>query len=661
MQNEKNKKEKFYSFSSLAISIMLIISHAWYLNYQKNNIMDFNYKFAIIRFLTTIIIFSFLFVKCKKNNADSSKKTIYFEKILEYSLYFIPIILFFGIEFLVGNFKYFDWSNLVLNIIIYYAIYLILYLILNDLHLSAYILSILGMILILAQYFILRFRGTPLLPLDFLMVNTAATVASSYKLYIDYSIFVIFLLLILYLYKTRIVKKNIKQKKNKFILFIVVVFFCSFINIKSKINFFELNLFETINNYYKYGFALTLVNEFKNLKIKMPIGYSDKIAKESLNKSQYIVEGSKESEIQPENIIVIMSEAFADLENLGNISIKDGIKITPFIKSLIENNTSGYVSVPTYGGVTANSEYEFLTGNSLHFFPPGYVPYQLNTHKIKSNIINTLKMYGYHCCAMHTYIGKNYNRNVVYPQLGFDEYITDNYGDVEFIRTFPSDVLSYNILIDKIKQTDGKLFSFLITIQNHGGYAIDGYENEVNLCYEQSYPQAEQYLSLLQLTDRQIKDFIEQLSKIDENTMVVFFGDHLPLIEESFYNTIMGKDRGSLSTFEYQKLYETPFFIWKNYENGGAKNKKKNLSLNYFGPYVLSEANIPVDGYNKYLLDLMSKIPIIGQGGIQTSNGDWFNYEDIQENEKQLLDQYEIVQYYTQTKEYRNSLLQNQK
>ncbi|WP_158527892.1 LTA synthase family protein [Criibacterium bergeronii] len=420
-------------------------------------------------------------------------------------------------------------------------------------------------------------------------------------------------------------------------------------------------MFETINNYYKYGFALTLVNEFKNLKIKMPIGYSDKIAKESLNKSQYIVEGSKESEIQPENIIVIMSEAFADLENLGNISIKDGIKSTPFIKSLIENNTSGYVSVPTYGGVTANSEYEFLTGNSLHFFPPGYVPYQLNTHKIKSNIINTLKMYGYHCCAMHTYIGKNYNRNVVYPQLGFDEYITDNYGDVEFIRTFPSDVLSYNILIDKIKQTDGKLFSFLITIQNHGGYAIDGYDNEVNLCYEQSYPQAEQYLSLLQLTDRQIKDFIEQLSKIDENTMVVFFGDHLPLIEESFYNTIMGKDRGSLSTFEYQKLYETPFFIWKNYENEGAKNKKKNLSLNYFGPYVLSEANIPVDGYNKYLLDLMSKIPIIGQGGIQTSNGDWFNYEDIQENEKQLLDQYEIVQYYTQTKEYRNSLLQNQK
>ena len=82
MQNEKNKKEKFYSFSSLAISIMLIISHAWYLNYQKNNIMDFNYKFAIIRFLTTIIIFSFLY------SIGSSIEIIFF--LSEFIVLIIP-------------------------------------------------------------------------------------------------------------------------------------------------------------------------------------------------------------------------------------------------------------------------------------------------------------------------------------------------------------------------------------------------------------------------------------------------------------------------------------------------------------------------------------------------------------------------------------------
>lgn len=129
------------------------------------------------------------------------------------------------------------------------------------------------------------------------------------------------------------------------------------------------------------------------------------------------------------------------------------------------------------------------------------------------------------------------------------------------------------------------LFSFLVTMQNHGGYDWEDYEPTVQLDYLEHYPLAEQYLSLIQETDAAFQYLIEYFTAVDEPTMIVMFGDHLPCIEESFYEMLLGCNWDECSKLDNQKLYTTPFIIWTNYDIEERSNVE--MSSNYFGSYIL--------------------------------------------------------------------------
>ena len=62
-----------------------------------------------------------------------------------------------------------------------------------------------------------------------------------------------------------------------------------------------------------------------------------------------------------------MNETFSDL-NVVN-KIKTNKEVMPFINSLSENTIKGHMLVSVFGGGTSNSEYEFLTGNSVSSLP----------------------------------------------------------------------------------------------------------------------------------------------------------------------------------------------------------------------------------------------------------------------------------------------------
>ena len=216
------------------------------------------------------------------------------------------------------------------------------------------------------------------------------------------------------------------------------------------------------------------------------------------------------------NLIVIMNESFADYTSIGK-----GLDLSedcmPFIHSLTENTIKGTAYVSIFGGNTPNSEYEFLTGNTMGFLPASSVGFNLFVRGNLPSIASELKSQGYETLAMHPYRGTNYRRNLVYPQIGFDTFYTrDDFTQAKYIRSYISDdTLAQRIITEFNKHeesTDMPLFSYNVTIQNHGGYFASNTRN-LDLDITVENPEVDQtkttlYVNLIRESDQMLQNLV---------------------------------------------------------------------------------------------------------------------------------------------------------
>ena len=202
-----------------------------------------------------------------------------------------------------------------------------------------------------------------------------------------------------------------------------------------------------------------------------------------------------------------MDESYADLRRLGE-HFQTNIDVMPYFDSLQENTIRGFALSSVYGGGTANSEYEFLTGNSLAYLPAGCVAYQQYLPEDAYSMVSSLRDRGYATVAMHPYYASGWMRNKVWPQLGFSEtYFLESFPQQNLVRRFVSDQEMFEKVVRRYETRDRSrpLFLFGVTMQNHGGYRYYGenYMTEVRLRgFTQAYPRAEQYLTLIHETDK---------------------------------------------------------------------------------------------------------------------------------------------------------------
>lgn len=322
--------------------------------------------------------------------------------------------------------------------------------------------------------------------------------------------------------------------------------------------------------------------------------------------------------------------------------------VMPFISSLKEDTISGYTLTSVYGGNTANSEYEFLTGNSLAWLSPNVVPYQQYVRSSTYSMVSYLKSeYHYKCVAMHPFHSSGWNRPAAYEHLGFDRsYFLEDFPQLNFIREYVSDQEMFEFLIEAYEEEkDDPLFLFGVTMQNHGGYTYTGdhYTQTISLeDYDGKFPEVEQYLSLIHETDKAVEQLITYFREVEENVVIVFYGDHQPKLDESFYRTISGKDSDTLE--EQQKRYKVPFFIWANYDIEEAC--LDCTSLNYLSSYVYEAAGIALPPYNRFLREMEEKIPSINANGFYSpENGGFVSFDEANEEEEKWLNLYEALQY----------------
>lgn len=490
------------------------------------------------------------------------------------------------------------------------------------------------------NFYVFQFRGREICPYDLLSIGTAMNVVSEYKF--SFSVFVligwlgwVFLIAALFL-----TKRAAKPGRKGIRLYSAVLCLLSILLV------FGLEKDTAVRSWYDSGSAMngTMLNfllQFRDSRIRTPDNYSP----DTLHQLEQSYQTDDNGIIDPKpSIIVIMNESFTDFSVLGN-DVQTEEALLPYTSSLKENMVRGYVYSSVYGGNTANSEFEFLTGNSMAFLPSGSVPYQQYLSENQYSLLTFLHSAGYRCIATHPFAASGWNRPSVYSWFGFDETsFIDDYPNIDIVRKYVSDREMYEYVARRYEARDKKegFFLFGITIQNHGGYTYVNYEPTVSLSYPKRYPEAEQYLSLANLSDQAVEYLIDYFSDVPDPVVICFFGDHQPRVEEGFLESVHGGGFGDLDS-EMLK-YKVPFFIWANYDI--EERADVETSINYLSTYLLETCGIGLPSYNQFLKDAEARIPILTSLGYYSVNsGGFLPISEATGEEKEMLNQYYILEY----------------
>ena len=481
------------------------------------------------------------------------------------------------------------------------------------LRVQAVIMLLLGLL----NHYLFDFRGTPIQPWDIKSAKTALGVAKNYNYALPFPnivmILIFFLIFLLCGCLKLTMNRNAKYNIVTRLVLLVssasaIILFSLFIQAEKSIEL--TGLFPTLFVYNKMveknGTAITFIYSQQFMNVSSPSGYSKNRAVSLLYDA---VNNQNHDEIERQNyyhpdIIVIMNESFSDLKVLGDF--KTNTPVMPFTDSVLagmDNTVSGHMTVPVLGGNTPNTEFEFLTGNSMDYLPQGCVPYQQFINSDTDSVASILKKSGYETIAIHPYKRKGWDREKVYELFGFDRYISeDDFINAKLIRNYISDVSDYDMIMDIYeKQSETPLFIFNVTMQNHGAYwnIYDNFTPEITV-NEIDDREFGCYLSLINESDKAIHSLICRLSRIKRPVILVFFGDHQPAdttVDELYL--LQGRDISNLSEIDMKKRYIVPFFIWTNYETPTEANLE--ITPYELGLRVMKMSGVKLSDYQLFI------------------------------------------------------------
>ncbi len=597
------------------------------------------------------------FIKKKKNKEFDIQKFISraFFVTTPISAYFIMEILSRHTMAYVER-KIFTLEG-VYNLLIYAIVLAVGYAITNRTQYASMITWTLTLVVGLTNYFVSNFRGIPVLVQDVMSITTAANVAGGYQYEID-----MWVLWAVTLFAASMgVMLGLKpykgvRLKRRFIPVLIAIagviggywlFVQSEVVSKSGI---QDSQWKPQLTYRKNGTALSFMISWKYVKTEKPKGYSIDKVKE-LTKPFKSDKTSKNAAAKKKlpNVITIMNESLADFSYDGDLKTTEDYM--PYLRALKKDTVRGQLFVSIEGANTANSEFEFLTGNDMAFFAPRAVPYNNLLKGILPSMTRTLQMQGYSGCdAYHPYKRSGWNRPNVYASLGFNNFYSEIfYENPEYTRNFISDKTDMRQIVkdfDKTKKTNkNPFYTFNVTVQNHGGYVGQRGTVDAKVKVKTSGLSTEennQYMTLAKMSDDAFKELVEHFKKVKDPTVIVMFGDHQPPLVEEFYETLFGKKQSKFTTEDTANWYSTPYVIWANYD---IKEKDdENMSCNYLSSYLMDMIGADVTGYNKFLMNLKKKLPVLTALFYQGDNGKFYDIDQKSEYSKTIND-YGIVQY----------------
>lgn len=582
-------------------------------------------------------------------------------------LFAAPVLSVWMIERMQGSVLAVTSLNFWINVLFCAGVILLLLILTNRLRLSILIGVTFFFVLGIVNHYVIQFRQNPIQPWDVLAIGTAASVLTRLDFTVGRDVvgaagaFFLFLAAVIPVKNPPFFQKRHIYTAVPVLCLAAVCISLFTYQATSNRDRFYLDAWDTVGSARANGLVLNLALNLDTMQNKAPNGYSAESAAKAVFRESYdkhfskenhgdgsiSVSASAEETTEPTrkpNIIAIMNESFSDLGILGEIGGEEDYM--PFLHSLTDNTVRGQLVVPVLGGGTCNTEYEFLTGNACFMLREGSYPMQQFVTNSSPSIVTTLEAQGYQSVGIHPYNPNGWNRNRAYPLLGFDKFLSiDDFTDSEYVRDYISDRSSYQKIIEQYEnKEDGPIFIFNVTMQNHAGYGIpyENFEDSYFFPGDSQFPQGKQYLSLVQESDKAFQELVEYFEKANEETVILFFGDHQPALGDGFSDHLA--ENGVLSEKDSKiSRYVVPFYIWANYPI--SEQEIGTISVNYLSTLLLKTAGVKMTPYNEYLEDLMEILPIVSPIIGEDRNGNEFNCREEDHPYFELLNEYHIIQY----------------
>lgn len=499
-----------------------------------------------------------------------------------------------------------------------------LILIIGEAYIASGIALIVFFLISVANYFKKEFRNEPLFPYDFVQIGQLGEVipmiSGAFSLPIVFAISLSIVVAVFLWWK--LPKITLGWITRLVLLAPVVYLVYSFFLYEDRFTAAYYEEYASImpwnqqNNYYYNGPVIGMISNLKIDVVQKPDSYSEPAVEESMIYAEEIggegISGEKEA-VKP-NIVLYLNETFWDPTNLD---VKFSEDPMPNIRSLMEENPAGTFFSPAFGGETANVEFEALTSFSMNYINPGGNPFNnLLSNKSYPSFVSYLNDRGYHTEAMHPNGGNLYRRQNVYPNLGFNTYkfIDDMTYTEKDNKQFVSDESVARELLDTLKEEKDPSFVHAVTIANHLPYDADKYEGGSTISVEgeglsqDSKTRIDTYAEGIKRSDQTLQWLYEEIQKLDEPTILVFFGDHLPSIGanlKAFKETGYGDEEDQQTN---PKFYETPLLFLSNYETGIEKDLG-TMSPIYLAPFISEEIGLGTHRFYDFMLEMKEEIP----------------------------------------------------
>lgn len=360
-------------------------------------------------------------------------------------------------------------------------------------------------------------------------------------------------------------------------------------------NTFKLN--EKFDNNSFLAFFCQTASENLANKLREPENYNSDTVEAMMDVDVEDSSGDSFKDGKP-NVIMIMSEAFADFRRFENqLDLKSGNTYKSF-DNIAKQGVKGKAIVPTYASWTVRTEFELNFGLPVRSLNDPNMPQRLLLDRAQPTIASYYKSWGYSTAYVHPFMGSFYSRQRVYANFGFDNMIFDEDFTVpiNYYGTYIDDETVFKQIEKLIKDTDEPLFLHSTTMQNH-----QPYDQGVN-------PEDEMgnYFQWIAKTGEDFEAFTDRLKKLDEPTIVFMVGDHYPSLkgENSVY------DQLGMNGSNSNVLYEQPYIIWSNYDIDYSSVPENYISV-FYTPYVIMNMiDAPKDSFIQAMCNKMEKVPV---------------------------------------------------
>lgn len=509
------------------------------------------------------------------------------------------------------------------------------------------IVAVAVFVLGLAEHFVITFKSMPIQPGDLSALSTAAAVSEGYTYSLNafclFSLAFLALAMLLCQCASALAPKRTKGNKKILIANILVGVLClsgvaAHVTLLDYYHTLGITIYtwRPLESYYRETYLPAFISAAQTINPPKPENYNVDEAKALIDSEAAAYDSSEDAtseartsavaqfDEEKPTVIAVMNETFSDLSIYENLHAD--YQGPQFFKSLSDCLSRGALYVSAYGGGTANSEYEFLTGNSMANLGAGVYPYTIYDLTETENLTSQFKSMGYATTAMHPNHGTNWNRENVYADFGFDQFLTiQDFEGADKLRGMVTDQATYDKILELLGSTDQPQFIFDVTMQNHSGYDTNALPQDarVDLSIDGvSNAEVNEYVSLIEQSDKALEYFIGKLRELDKKVVLVFFGDHQPFFPDTYNDAWFTNEDDAT---HQERLWQTDYIIWANYDVAGNDQTSQvdDLSSNYLAAKLMQLIGAPMTNYEKAQIVIRRDLPAINATGYENRNGVW--------------------------------------